>query len=77
MFKREHCDHAGGMDLTFVDGDWQPDGQRFPRCTRCGHRRPFMGMTPTATRVIALRHPLYVINELTARYQARDQARPA
>jgi len=73
---KQPCDHKGGLDVTFIDGDYQPDGKRFPRCVGCGHRMPFMGDKPTATRVIAMRHPLYVINELTARYQAREFSKP-
>jgi hypothetical protein len=59
-----------GWTQVVLPGDHEPDGTRWPRCTGCGHRCPYAGNAPTETRVIARRHPWYVVTELRGRWRA-------
>ena len=69
---KQACDHTRlDMIVCIVDGDWQPDGYRYPRCVRCGHRVSYAGDQPMSTRHIMRRHPLYLFTELANRREAR------
>lgn len=67
------CDHK--FDRVIVEGDRQPDGWNYPRCAGCGHRMPYAGSRPTATRKLVIRHPSYLLVELAGRYEAKRTGR--